>query len=266
MRQLPIASALAVSALLALPASAGLPSRDVSKTLPLAAGENVRVETYKGSVKVTTWDRAEVAVEARVEADDTSCGSSKEVQNWVDQTRVVIEKRHGGVSITSDYDALEHVSSWWGSCTSRPFVHYTIRMPKDAPLKIKDYKSNLIVKELAADLDVDTYKGNLDVSGLSGGFRIETYKGKVNAGIVRLVGDVTAETYKGSIVLHVPGAAGFELSAESGRGDLLVEFPTTETSSSGRHRRGLVAKGAVNGGGPRVSLKTDKGSVSLRKS
>ena len=63
MRQLPIASALAVSALLALPASAGLSSRDVSKTLPLAAGENVRVETYKGSVKVTTWDRAEVGAE-----------------------------------------------------------------------------------------------------------------------------------------------------------------------------------------------------------
>jgi hypothetical protein len=265
MRQLPIASALAVSALLALPASASLPSRDVSKTLPLAAGEDVRVETYKGSVKVTTWDRAEVAVEARIEADD-SCGSAKEVQNWVDQTRVVIEKRHGGVSITSDYDALEHVSSWFGSCTSRPFVHYTIRMPKDAPLKIKDYKSDLIVKELAAALDVDTYKGNLDVSGLAGAFHIETYKGKVNAGIVRLVGDVTAETYKGSIVLHLPGAAAFELAAESGRGDLLVEFPAAETSASGRHRRGLVARGAVNGGGPRVSLKTDKGSLALRKS
>jgi hypothetical protein len=76
---------------------------------------------------------------------------------------------------------------------------------------------------------------------------------------------VTAETYKGSIVLHLPGAAAFELSAESGRGDLLVEFPAAETSASGRHRRGLVARGAVNGGGPRVSLKTDKGSLALRK-
>ena len=264
MRQHPTARlALCVLAAVALPAAASLPSRDVSKTLPLAAGETVRVDTYKGSVKVTTWDRPEVAVEARIEADD-SCGSAKDAARWVDQTRVVIENRHGGVSITSDYDALEQISGWFGSCTSRPFVRYTIHMRKDAPLRIKDYKSDLIVKDLAADLDVNTYKGHLDVTGLSGGLRIETYKGEVNAGIVRLAGDVHAETYKGSIVLHLPGAAGFELSAESGRGTLNVEFPA-ETTGRGSHRRGLVARGAVNGGGPHVSLKTDKGSLALRK-
>lgn len=256
------AAALALAAAVAFPSDASLPTRDVSKTLPLAAGESVRVETYKGTVKVTTWDKAEVAVDARIEADD-SCGSLKDMARWVDQTRVVIEKRHGGVSITSDYDAIEHVSGWFGSCTSRPFVRYTIHMPKDAPLRIKDYKSDLIVKDLAADLDVNTYKGHLDVTGLSGGLKIETYKGEVNAGIVRLAGDVRAETYKGSIVLHLPGAAGFELSAESGRGSLNVEFPAE--TGRGSHRRGLVAKGAVNGGGPRVSLRTDKGSLALRK-
>ena len=263
MRQLSIATVLAVSTLLAIPASASLPSRDVSKTLPLAAGESVRVDTYKGSVKVTTWDRAEVAVEARIEADG-SCGSSKDLARWVDQTRVVIEKRNGGVSITSDYDALEQVSSWFGSCTARPFVYYTIRMPKAAPLRIKDFKSDLVVKDLAADLDVDTFKGHLDVTGLAGGLRIETFKGEVNAGIVRLAGDVTAETSKGRIALRLPAAAGFELSAESARGDLNVEFPATETGRGG-HRRGLIARGTVNGGGPHVSLKTDKGSLALRK-
>jgi hypothetical protein len=262
MRKLHLA-ALALTTIAALPASAALPSRDVSKTLPLSAGENVRVDTYKGSVKVTTWDRAEVAVEARIEADD-SCGSTKDLQAWVDQTRVVIEKRHGGVSITSDYDALEQVSSWFGSCTARPFVRYTISMPKSAPLRIKDYKSDLIVKDLAADLEVDTYKGHLDVTGLAGGLRIETYKGEVNAGIVRVSGDVTAQTYKGSIVLRLPGAAAFQLSAETGRnGDFHSEFETP-AESRGR-RRGLYAGGTVNGGGPRVSLKTDKGSLALRK-
>ena len=263
MRQHPAAPlALCVLASFALPAAAALPSRDVAKTLPLEAGESVRVETYKGTVKVTTWDKAEVAVEARIEADD-SCGSPKDMARWVDQTQVVIEKRHGGVSITSDYDALEEATSWFGSCTARPFVRYTIHMPKSAPLRIKDYKSDLVVKDLAADLDVNTYKGRLDVVGLSGGLRVETYKGEVNAGIVRLSGDVNAETYKGSIVLNLPGTAGFELSAESGRGSLNVEFPAE--TGRGSRRRGLVARGAVNGGGPRVSLRTDKGSLALRK-
>jgi len=267
MRKLHAAAILfasALSAAVALPAAA-LPSRDVSKTLPLAAGETVRVDTYKGTVKVTTWDRAEVAVEAKVEADD-SCGDAKDLAKWVDQTRVVIEKREGGVSIKSDYDALEEGQRWFGSCTARPFVRYAIRMPKSAALSIKDYKSDLYVKGLAADLAIDTYKGTVDIGGLAGALSVDTYKGEVNAEIVRLAGEVHGETYKGSIVLRLPAAAAFELAAESSRGNLSVEFPAPLTDASSRYRRhGLMARGSVNGGGPRVSLKTEKGSLALRK-
>jgi hypothetical protein len=181
----------------------------------------------------------------------------------VEKTQVVIEKSHGGVSITSDYDALEEASSWFGNCTARPFVRYTIRMPKSAALKIKDYKSDLVVKDLAADLEVDTYKGRLEVAGLAGGLRVETYKGEVNAGFVRLAGDVRAETYKGSIVLHLPGAAAFELSADAGRrGSFRSDFPAPASTGSSRR---LVVRGAVNGGGPSVSLRSDKGSLAVRK-
>ncbi len=256
-------AAVALSVFAAVPAAAAPSSRDVSKTLPLAAGESVRVDTYKGSVKVAVWDREEVAVEARIETDD-SCGSAERQATWVEKTRVVIEKVPGGVAITSDYDALEESTSWWGNCTARPFIHYRIRMPKNAALKIKDYKSDLIVKDLAADLEVETYKGRLDVVGLAGGLKVETYKGVVDAGIVRLAGDVRAETYKGSIVVHLPGDAGFEIAAETGRrGDFRSDFGTA-ADSRGR-RSGLYASGAVNGGGPRVSLKTDKGSLAIRK-
>lgn len=263
MRKLHAAAvAYALSAAVAFPAAAAPPSRDVSKTLPLSAGESVRVDTYKGSVKVTTWDQAEVSVEARIETDD-SCGSAERQAKWVAQTRVVIERVPGGVTITSDYDALEESTSWWGNCTARPFVRYTIRMPKTAALKIKDYKSDLIVKELAADLDVDTYKGRLDVVGLAGGLHVETYKGEVNAAFARVVGDVHAETYKGSIVLHLPGAAAFELSADAGRkGTFRSDFPAPASTGSSRH---LVVRGAVNGGGPRVTLRSDKGSLAVRK-
>ena len=50
----------------------------------------------------------------------------KEAARWVDQTRVVIEKRHGGVSITSDYDALEEASRT-GSGPARPARSSTTR-------------------------------------------------------------------------------------------------------------------------------------------
>lgn len=262
MRQLQIAVFAVSAALSAGLAAAETTSKAVSKTLPLAAGEGVRVDTYKGSVKVTTWDKAEVAVEARVEADP-DCGSASQQARWVDQTRVEIEKSASGVSIVSDYDRLDEASGWFGGCTSRPFVHYVIRMPKSAPLRIKDYKSDLSVADLEASLSVETYKGSLDVKAQSGALDVETYKGDVKAGLVRLAGDVRAETYKGTIAIRLPESAGFQLSAEAGRrGEFRSDFPTPLASSS---RRSLQARGTVNGGGPRVSLRTDKGSLSLRK-
>jgi hypothetical protein len=258
------AAALALSVAAACPAAAGIPSRDVSKTLPLAAGESVRVETYKGSVKVTTWDRAEVAVQARVEADD-SCGTTKDLAHWVDETRIVIEKRAGGVTVQSSYDALEGALGWFGRCTARPFVRYTIRMPKNAELRIKDYKSDLVVKGLEAELSIDTYKGSVAIEGHAGALSVDTYKGEVDAGLVRLAGDVHAETYKGSVVLHLPGSAGFELSANTGRrGSLRSDFQTEDAGRAARWGSRRVSV-AVNGGGPRVSLRTDKGRLAVRR-
>ena len=104
----------------ASPASA---ERAVSKTLPLVGSGRVTVETYKGSIRITPWDRAEVAVEARITPDD-SCGSERDQKKWMDATRVVIEPAGGGVRIASDYDSLDSSWHFFGSCTSRPFVHY----------------------------------------------------------------------------------------------------------------------------------------------
>lgn len=258
-------SALAfAAAVAALPAAAETPSRSLSKTLPLAAGERVKVDTYKGSVKVTTWDKAEVAVEAKVVADP-ECGSTRQQEKWVEETKIAIGKDSSGVSIVSDYDDFEDATSWFHTCTARPFVHYVVRMPRTAALKIKDYKSVLSVTGLSAGLKVETYKGKLDVEGLEGPFTVDTYKGTVHAALTRLAGDVRGETYKGQIVLSLPSNAAFQLDADAGRrGDFSSDFPTT-TSTHASRRRSLEVRGDVNGGGPHVTLKTDKGSLSLRK-
>src|ERR1700687_1610858 len=114
---------------LILAASPAVADRTVSKTLPLAADGKVTMDTYKGSIRVTPWDRAEVAVEARIVPDD-SCGSEKDQKEWVEATEVVIEPSGRGVRIESDYDKLETSWSFLRGCTSRPFVHYRVSLPR----------------------------------------------------------------------------------------------------------------------------------------
>jgi hypothetical protein len=245
----------------ASPASA---DRTVSKTLPVAADGRVVIDTYKGSIRVTAWDRPEVAVEARIVPDD-SCGSERDQREWVAATRVVIEPDGTGVRIKSDYDDLESSWGFLHLCTSRPFVHYKISLPRAADLKIHDYKSDTDVKDFAGRLKLDTYKGSAVLAGLSGPFDLKTYKGQIRARFTRLSGDVHAETYKGEVTLTIPADAAFELSADSGsKGEIDSDFETTGPARAYR-RSGRRASASVNGGGPHVALSTEKGRLSIRR-
>lgn len=250
--------------ILFLAASPAVADRTVSKTLPLAADGRVTIDTYKGSIRVTTWDRAEVAVEARIVPDD-SCGSARDQKKWLEATEVVIEPSGRNVRIESDYDGLKTGWGFFGGCTSRPFVHYRVSVPRGAALKIRDYKSDTDVRDFAGHLSLETYKGIVALVDLSGALDLKTYKGEVRAGFKQLSGPVRAETFKGDVILTFPAGAAFELSASAGRrGEIVSDFEGTGPMRSSRHW-GARSSATVNGGGPRVTLSTHKGRVSIRR-
>src|ERR1039457_7314852 len=85
-----------------LAASPAVGDRTISKTRPLAADGKVTIDTYKGTIRVTPWDRAEVAVEARIVPDD-SCGSERNQKEWVGATGGGIEPNGRNGRVESDH-------------------------------------------------------------------------------------------------------------------------------------------------------------------
>jgi len=235
---------LVVSAVLAGPAfSADTPTKVVDKTLPLAADGRLSVDTYKGRVTVTTWDRAEVAVHAVVTPD----GTCAEAADLVAKTRVRIEGGGREVRVVSDYDDLPKFTfSFRDDCGSRPFVAYEIRMPRTAALSLKDHKSRISVEGLAGDASIESYKGVVRLEKLSGRLDLETYKGNARADLDRVAGDLRFETYKGDIDVVVPKGSRLALHEDIGR--------------RGRFEVDLEDAGT----GPVVSVETYKGSIRLR--
>jgi DUF4097 and DUF4098 domain-containing protein YvlB len=141
-------------------------------------------------------------------------------------------------------------------------VHYTIRMPATARLRVEDYKSTTRISGLDSDLRLNTYKGTVDVAGQKGALDLETYKGEVTIAFATLSKPVRLQTYKGEIRLRIPAASGFEVDADAGRkGDFATEFELTTRTGAASHRM----RGAANGGGPMISFETDKGSLRLEK-
>ena len=248
---------LLLALFLALSVQAAAPSKEIRKTIPLAADGRVVVETYKGTVQVTAEERPDVLIEARVTAD-SECGDAKAQAEWVERTEVRIESHGKTVRIESDYDRLSRYHHGFFSwCTARPFVDYRIRMPQRGDLEVKDYKSKIDVTGLAGELRVDSYKGTIRVRDLEGAVRLKTYKGEASVALISLRADSRFETYKGEIEVSLPKTAAFDLDADVGRrGDFRSEFGSALRTS----RR---TRTALNGGGPKLSLSTYKGTLKL---
>ena len=243
-------------------------SREITKTVSLKTDGEVSVDTYKGSIKVTTWDKAQVEIHAVIEADDDF--DTKYAEEKVRDTDVRIDATDNRVNIKTDYDNIHErhhgFFSWFQDGSgSLPLVHYTITMPATAHLRIKDYKSRSSVQGLRSGLDFNTYKGEVEISGLEGFVKLETYKGKARVEFTNMKDRCRFETYKGSVTIILPQKAGFDLDADMGYRTRLSSDFDFEIPDRGRRHRDIEVQKSVNGGGPSLVLRSTRGSFRLRQ-
>ena len=234
-------------------------SKEIHRTIPLDTTGRLVIETYKGSVRVSTWDRNEVDIAVRIEEDwglmaDSIRNADLRVDTGLHEVRLESHYRR-----PTPFDLSG----------SQPLFHYTIRMPRSANLRIKDYKSSSEVDGLTGDLEVNTYKGTLRVRDLEGALAVTTYKGDVRAEFAKFSARSRVETHKGTVELRLPRESRFDLRTELGRkSGLNSDFRQMESvrTSSYRYRRANRSMdGAVNGGGPELRLKSDKGTFRVRE-
>ena len=129
----PVAAAARLAAPLASPGETAPATKEVHRTVALDRDGRLSVEAYKGSIQIAAWDKAEAEVTARIEAE-SNCGDAGYQAEMVRDTDVVISGGGASVSVRSDYDRVRDRSVWhfFSSCSSLPYVRYTISMPRAA--------------------------------------------------------------------------------------------------------------------------------------
>ena len=256
---IPAALAILVAAL-----AQGTDSKEIQQTIPLDRDGHLSIENYKGSITVTTWEKPEVRMGVRIDPDGVS--SDPDEMEKVALTEIRVSGSGRSVRIQSNYERLRHrhfLGIFGLGEGPLPLVHYSIQMPATAHLEIKDYKSEIRISDLKADLKLNTYKGTVNVAHLDGAAAVETYKGDVRLEFARFSRASRLETYKGEIDVRLPKDSQFDLDADTGRrGDIDSEF--TLASRVGRSDSRRVAP--INGGGPALRVTTYRGSLRLRPS
>lgn len=283
---------LATVLLLLLPVTAHAQeiAQTYSDTVPLADGGTVTIDNHEGSITVTTWDRADVRYEARVEAERGA--------DHPERTTVSASRSGGRLSLETEHDA-SGIIGFFGGQNIMP-VHYTLTVPQTARLTIDDHESNIEVTGLQGELQIDTHEGPItiaeqqghvaidahesrmrlrDVAGsvaidshegevtgenMRGGLEIDGHDVRADVAFAALEEDVYIDVHEGTYTLTLPPRAGFDLDTDfdddaSLRSDFDLSAIRLDDDDDEVNYRG-----AVNGGGPRIYLSSHDGRFTLR--
>ncbi|MHB8541337.1 MAG: DUF4097 family beta strand repeat-containing protein [Candidatus Acidiferrales bacterium] len=142
--------------------------------------------------------------------------------------------------------------------------------------------TNLTLTHLSGQLEMDS--GNLSVSGVPAGIQLSTANKDITlenvAGRVDLTDkrgdiqvafahlphdDVRIADESGNIDVTLPGQSSFEISAVSRKGDIQNDFESSGLKSSNSGDT-TVVQGTYGSRGPRITLSTTYGTISIHKS
>lgn len=247
------------------------------RTFTVNQEANVAVENYKGTIHVAGSDGNRVVIDVHKRFE----GSDSDRKWWMENVKVNFRNDPRRVEVKVEYPTRTCVFCWQNNDFTAG-VELEIRVPRQTHLQIDGYKPDMKVSGIQGDLSIKSYKAPVLIESTSGPIHIDTYKGTVRLRDVAVRGalwvksykadtEISAtslgdsadlETYKGSIVVRVPASAALNVDFEGGRrSSFSTDFAlTSSTGFSGREVRGTV-----NHGGSNLRLRTEKGSVQLRK-
>ena len=233
--------------------------KDVNRTASLASDGSVTIETLKGSIHVSAWDRPQIEINARIEAESDGSSDHKRFE----ATDIWIDTSPASVRIRTRYpDWNGGIFCCWDG-GSNPEVHYTIQMPRTARLSIRDHRSETEIGDLSGGLNIETHRGSVRARKISGPVEIHTHRGEIALDFRSFTARTLIDSYRGPVEISMPRNSAFELNTDLDRRRASFEsdFPII-TRSVGR--RTMSIEGPVNGGGPVLKLVTYRSQIRLR--
>lgn len=267
--------------------------RTFSRTMEFQAGSRLALETDRGSVRLTSWDRPSAEIVARIEPP--SGVDDDYAREAVDGTAIEVRGNRRSVRIRTDFRGVPRRGGLFGS-RRLPRVHYEIRVPRELDLDLEldraattleGFEGRLLLNLDRSDLDLRDVEGALTLQLDRGRFQAGGLAGSISIGLDRarevvldgVRGDLRLDADRSDVVLRDLAVEG-DSAVEVDRGDLDVELDaaagvTVDVSTTRRsgfssdlpatfESRGGGFRGDVNGGGPVLRIEADRGAVRVR--
>ncbi len=254
-------------------------SKNFNRTVEFTAGGDLHVNTDIGTVRLTSWERNQVEVVARIEGRNNDSVSADYMRRAVEATEIEIIGGGNNLTIKANYDNVPYDSKWGGKNRVIPRIEWEIRAPRRANIdldtdrseadvrgfegrhNLKTDRTPLRVEDMAGDIRLDIDRGNQTrLSNIRGSLQIEADRTDLMFERLQLTGDSRVQMDRGKLEMRLAGSQGLNVSMnKERRSSFQSDFPIT---TNGFNEEKL--EGAINGGGPRLMLHTDRTQVYLK--
>lgn len=214
---------------------------DPTRSLDIDGREN-------GGVSVHGWDRSQVLVLAKIQADGEDMNDAHDLASQIeiatDDGRVRAEGpstgRHQGWSVS-----------------------YDVWAPRQTDLRLVTRNGGISVENIGGHLELNAVNGGIALHGVSGDVHGETTNGPLN---VELDGErwrgggLDLRTTNGPVNLGIPDGYSARLETGTVNGGMRIDFPVTLQGNIGRS-----ITTDLGGGGATIRAMTTNGPVNIRR-
>src|SRR5436305_783176 len=231
-------------------------TEEFHQTYPLNADGRVSLTNINGDVRVATWDRNEIKVDAVKRAY---------TQERLKEAKINVEAGPNSVNIETEYPDYNWSRNDYERHENPASVEYTLTVPRGARLEdISLVNGGLTIEGVAGSVHASSVNGRVVARGLTGTVNLSVVNGRLEATLDRLndSGTVSLASVNGPLVVTIPSDSNATLRASTIHGQISNDFnlPVREGEYVGRDLEGRLGQG-----GARVRLGNVNGSITIRR-
>jgi len=236
-------------------------TQTIDRTFDVKAGADVVLKNVNGRITVKAWDQPRVKVVAVKEVE----ASKSEVQKVLNELRVDMQPRDGGLVITTHYpkrnDGAESIFDWLLGNDVSAEVTYDLMVPRTMNVDVSNTNGSIRLSDVTGKHELDTTNGKIEVTRCAGSLDASTTNGSIHAEMTKVTKGqaLRFETTNGRIEIAVPANLAADVDAGTTNGSIHTDLPIA-TSKTGRNS----LRGSINGGGTQIRMRTTNGGIEIR--
>ena len=218
-------------------------------TLPLVNGEII-VSGKNGGIEVIGEDRQNIALEARVVAQDSS---TEQARSLLKEIKILTDG-----SIRAEGPSS---GSFFGLFGNSWYVNFRLHVPRHLAAQLHSENGGIDISNIDGEISANTTNGGLTLRDLGGRVHATTVNGGVNVALngTQWRGEgLFAKSTNGGVTVNAPDHYSAHLIAATVNGGISVAFPITIQGSIRNHIDTQIGQG-----GPTIQVETTNGGVSI---